>query len=60
MGSIPGSIPENAALGIILAPAGPLNVALLVAIFISKLPVGLAPTHDMKSGRLKTKYVLAL
>ena len=54
------SIPENAALGIILAPTGAVNVALLVAIFISKLPEGLASTHDMKSSRLKTKYVLAL
>ena len=54
------NIPENAALGITLASGGAINIAFLVAIFVSNLPEGLASTSDMKSSGLNKKYILAL
>jgi zinc transporter, ZIP family len=60
VGSLMDNIPENAALGITLATGGAVNIALLVAIFVSNFPEGLASTHDMKSSGLSSKYVLAL
>jgi zinc transporter, ZIP family len=49
IGSVINNIPENAALGITLASGGAINIAFLVAIFVSNLHEGLASTHDMKS-----------
>jgi zinc transporter, ZIP family len=60
IGSIMDCIPENAALGITLAAGGAINIAFLVAIFISNFPEGLASTHGMKSGGLGTKRILVL
>jgi len=60
VGSIMDNIPENAALGITLAAGGPINVAFLVAIFVSNLPEGLASTNDMKVSGLSRKYILLL
>ncbi|HEY7081199.1 MAG TPA: ZIP family metal transporter [Nitrososphaeraceae archaeon] len=60
IGSIMDNIPENAALGITLAAGGTINIAFLVAIFISNLPEGLASTSDMKSSGLSRKYILVL
>jgi zinc transporter, ZIP family len=60
IGSLMDNIPENAALGITLATGGAVNIALLVAIFVSNFPEGLASTQDMRSGGLSTKYVLVL
>jgi zinc transporter, ZIP family len=54
------NIPENAALGITLASGGMINIAFLVAIFVSNLPEGLASTNDMKSSGLSRRYILAL
>jgi zinc transporter, ZIP family len=60
IGSIMDNIPENAALGITLASGGAINIAFLVAIFVSNLPEGLASTNDMKSAGLSRKYILIL
>ena len=60
IGSIMDNIPENAALGITLASGGAINIAFLVAIFVSNLPEGLASTNDMKSTGLSRKYILIL
>lgn len=60
IGSVMDNIPENAALGITLASGGVINIAFLVAIFVSNLPEGLASTNDMKSAGLSKKYILIL
>jgi ZIP family zinc transporter len=60
IGSVMDNIPENAALGITLAAGGAINIAFLVAIFVSNLPEGLASTNDMKVSGLSRKYILAL
>ena len=60
IGSVMDNIPENAALGITLASGGALNIAFLVAIFVSNLPEGLASTNDMKVSGLSRKYILLL
>jgi ZIP family zinc transporter len=57
VGALMDCIPENAALGITLATGGALNIAFLVAIFVSNLPEGLASTHDLKSSGLSTKRI---
>jgi zinc transporter, ZIP family len=54
------NIPENAALGITLAAGGTVNVAFLIAIFVSDLPERVASTNDMKSSGLSRKYILVL
>jgi ZIP family zinc transporter len=54
------NIPENAALGITLAAGGAINIAFLVAIFVSNLPEGLASTNDLKSSGLSRKYIIVL
>ena len=54
------NIPENAVLGITLAAGGTVNVAFLIAIFVSDLPEGVASTNDMKSSGLSRKYILVL
>lgn len=60
IGSVMDNIPENAALGITLAAGGALNIAFLVAIFVSNLPEGLASTNDMKASGLSRKRILIL
>jgi ZIP family zinc transporter len=60
IGSVMDNIPENAALGITLAAGGALNIAFLVAIFVSNLPEGLASTNDMKVSGLSRKHILIL
>src|SRR6478672_4884769 len=60
IGSIMDNIPENAALGITLAAGGAINIAFLVAIFVSNLPEGLASTSDMRSTGLSRNYILKL
>src|SRR6476660_6958698 len=60
IGSVMDNIPENAALGITLASGGAINIAFLVAIFVSNLPEGLASTNDMRSSGLSRKYILVL
>jgi zinc transporter, ZIP family len=60
IGSVMDNIPENAALGITLAAGGTINVAFLVAIFVSNLPEGLASPNDMKSSGLSRRHILAL
>lgn len=60
IGSVMDNIPENAALGITLASGGIINIAFLVAIFVSNLPEGLASTSDMKSSGLTRRYILIL
>jgi ZIP family zinc transporter len=57
IGSVMDNIPRNAALGITLAAGGAINIAFLVAIFVSNLPEGLASTNDMKSSG---RYILIL
>lgn len=46
IGALMDGIPENAALGLTLATGGVLNIAFLVAIFVSNLPEGLALTME--------------
>ena len=53
------NISENTALGITLAAGGTVNVAFLVAIFVSNLAEGLASINDMKPSGLSRKYILA-
>ena len=60
IGSVMDNIPENAGLGITLAAGGTINIAFLVAIFVSNLPEGLASNSDMKSSGLSRKYILVL
>jgi ZIP family zinc transporter len=60
IGSVMDNIPENAALGITLASGGAINIAFLVAIFVSNLPEGLASTSDMESAGLRRKNILIL
>lgn len=60
IGSVMDNIPENAALGITLASGGIINIAFLVAIFVSNLPEGLASTSDMKSSGLSRRYIIIL
>lgn len=60
IGSVMDNIPENAALGITLASGGMINIAFLVAIFVSNLPEGLASTSDMRSAGLGRRYILIL
>jgi ZIP family zinc transporter len=60
IGSVMDNIPENAALGITLAAGGAINIAFLVAIFVSNLPEGLASTNDMKSSGLSRRYIIIL
>ena len=60
IGSVMDNIPENAALGITLASGGAINIAFLVAIFVSNLPEGLASTSDMKTAGLRRKNILIL
>jgi zinc transporter, ZIP family len=50
----------NAALGITIASGGIINIAFLVAIFVSNFPEGLASTNDMKSAGLGRRYILIL
>ena len=54
------NIPENAVLGITLAAGCTVNVAFLIAIFVSDLPEGVASTNDTKSSGLSRKYILVL
>jgi zinc transporter, ZIP family len=49
VGSIMDNIPENMALGISLVTGGVVNIVLIVAIFISNFPEGLASTAGMLS-----------
>jgi zinc transporter, ZIP family len=60
IGSVMDNIPENAALGITLATGGAINIAFLVAIFVSNLPEGLASTNDMKVSGLSRRHILLL
>lgn len=60
IGSVMDNIPENAALGITLAAGGAINIAFLVAIFVSNLPEGLTSTNDLKSSGLSRKYIIVL
>jgi zinc transporter, ZIP family len=60
IGSVMDNIPENAALGITLAAGGAINIAFLVAIFVSNLPEGLASSNDMKSSGLSRRYIIIL
>ena len=60
IGSVMDNIPENAALGITLASGGIINIAFLIAIFVSNLPEGLASTTDMKSSGLSRRYIIIL
>ena len=46
IGSVMDNIPENAALGITLASGGAINIAFLVAIFVSNLPEGSASSNN--------------
>ena len=54
------NIPENAALGITLAAGGALNIAFLVAIFVSNLPEALGSTNQMKASGMSRRYILML
>jgi ZIP family zinc transporter len=60
IGAVMDNIPENAALGITIASGGIINIAFLVAIFVSNFPEGLASTNDMKSAGLGRRYILIL
>jgi zinc transporter, ZIP family len=54
------NIPENMALGIsLVAGGGSVNIVLIVAIFISNFPEGLASSRGMKNnGKSITKILL--
>ena len=54
------NIPENAALGITLAAGGAINIAFLVAIFVSNLPEALGSTSQMKASGMSRRYILML
>ncbi len=60
IGSIMDNIPENAALGITLAAGGAINIAFLVAIFVSNLPEALGSTTQMKASGMSRRYILKL
>ncbi len=60
IGSVMDNIPENAALGITLAAGGALNIAFLVAIFVSNLPEALGSTNQMKASGMSRRYILML
>ena len=60
IGSLMDNIPENAALGITLAAGGAINIAFLVAIFVSNLPEALGSTSQMKASGMSRRYILKL
>lgn len=60
VGSVMDNIPENMALGISLVTGGGVNIVLVVAIFISNFPEGLASTEGMKANGRSKRYILAL
>ena len=60
VGSIMDNIPENMALGISLVTGGVVNIVLIVAIFISNFPEGLASTAGMLSNGKSRKHIIGL
>jgi ZIP family zinc transporter len=60
VGSVMDNIPENMALGISLVTGGVVNIVLIVAIFISNFPEGLASTSGMSSNGKSRKYIVGL
>jgi ZIP family zinc transporter len=60
VGSLMDNIPENMALGIsLVAGGGTITIGLIVAIFISNFPEGLASSQGMKNnGKSITKILL--
>jgi zinc transporter, ZIP family len=60
IGSLMDNIPENMALGISIVAGGIVNIVLIVAIFISNFPEGLASSQGMKNNGRSTKQILLL
>ena len=60
VGSVMDNIPENMALGISLITGGTVNIVLIVAIFISNFPEGLASTAGMKTNGKSSKQIITL
>ena len=60
VGSLMDNIPENMALGISIVAGGTVNLVLIVAIFISNFPEGLASSQGMKSNGKSVKQIILL
>jgi ZIP family zinc transporter len=60
LGALLDGIPESAVLGLTLLATGDIGVAMLVAVFVSNVPEGLAATTSLRSGGWSTGMVIAL
>ncbi|MEZ0481491.1 ZIP family metal transporter [Planococcus sp. SSTMD024] len=58
IGTIMDAIPESAMIGLVIAQAGDLELALITAIFISNLPEGISSTTGLKKAGYATKKVV--
>jgi ZIP family zinc transporter len=60
LGALLDGIPEQAVLGIGLAPGPGVSVALLVAIFVSNLPESIGSATDMKAGGKNARTIVVV
>ncbi|RPI20634.1 MAG: ZIP family zinc transporter [Actinobacteria bacterium] len=60
LGALLDGIPESAVLGLTLVATGEIGAAMLVAVFVSNVPEGIAATASLRSGGWSTRGLLAL
>ena len=60
LGALLDGVPETAVLGLTLLQTNEIGVAMLVAVFISNLPEGIAATTTLVEGGWKRRLVLAI
>jgi zinc transporter, ZIP family len=60
LGALLDGLPESAVLGLTLLGTGDIGVAMLVAVFLSNLPEGVAATTSLRNGGWSTRQTTAL
>lgn len=60
LGALLDGIPESAILGLTLLQTGGIGVSMLVAVFVSNLPEGVAATAGLKTGGWSTSRIVTL
>lgn len=60
LGAMLDGIPESAVLGLTVLQTGDIGVSMLVAVFISNLPEGIAATSGLRNGGWSTGRIVAL
>jgi ZIP family zinc transporter len=60
LGALLDGIPESAVLGLTLLQTGEISAAMLVAVFVSNIPEGIAATVGLRNGGWSTARVVAL